>query len=197
MNKLVILLHGVGSEGSDLAALGTHWTPALPGIRFASPDAPQPFDGGVGFQWFSLTDVTPHNRPARVLAARAPFDALLTRLFTLHDVTPDRVVLVGFSQGAIMALDALASGRWPLAGVVAFSGRLATETLTPAPQTPALLIHGHADEVVPWTESETAMLRLKAAGVSLETQFEPATGHTISAQGAARAAAFIDRCLNV
>ncbi|MDT8870818.1 hypothetical protein RAA17_05855 [Komagataeibacter rhaeticus] len=38
----------------------------------------------------------------------------------------DRVVLVGFSQGSIMALDAAISGRWPVAGVAAFSGRLAS-----------------------------------------------------------------------
>ncbi|CEG39203.1 phospholipase [Plasmopara halstedii] len=46
-----------------------------------------------------------------------------------------------------MALDALASGRYPLAGVVAFSGRLAVDgELTPQPHLPALLIHGQADE---------------------------------------------------
>jgi len=195
---LVIFLHGVGSNGEDLAALGRHWAPLLPDVIFAAPDAPEPFPYGAGFQWFSLEGVTPENRPARVRNARAAFDATIETIMAQHALNGrwDSVVLVGFSQGSIMALDMLASGRYPLAGVVAFSGRLAFDgPLTPTPQTPALLIHGHADEVIPWRESESAAQRLKAAGVPLELQLEPKTTHTISAQGAMRAATFIAQCL--
>ena len=195
---LVIFLHGVGSNGDDLAALGQHWASLLPDVAFASPNAPYPFEQGMGYQWFSLNGVTVENRPARVCEARAAFDATMQPLMAQHGFADawHKVILVGFSQGSIMALDALASGRHPLAGVVAFSGRLAFDgTLTPQPLTPALLIHGHADGVIPWTESESAALRLKNAGVTLETRFEPATGHTISSQGAMQAAAFIAQCL--
>lgn len=97
-----------------------------------------------------------------------------------------------------MALDALASGRWPLAGVVAFSGRLATpEPLMPVRHAPVLLVHGRVDAVIPWEESESASLRLKAAGVPVETQYEAGIGHTISGAGAQRAVAFIARCFGV
>lgn len=195
---LVIFLHGVGSNGEDLAPLGRHWSNILPDVAFASPDAPFAFEQGAGFQWFSLAGVTPENRPARVRAARGAFDDALMRIMADHGMANrwDKVVLAGFSQGAIMALDALASGRWPLAGVVAFSGRLSYEgALTPHPHTPALLVHGHADDVIPWTETDSAALRLKSANVPTETQFEPATGHTISGQGAKRAATFIAQCL--
>jgi len=195
---LVIFLHGVGSNGDDLAPLGRHWATLLPDVIFAAPNAPERFSAGFGWQWFSLTDVTPENRPGRVRAARAAFDATLNAIVEQHGFT-DRwqdVVLVGFSQGSIMALDALASGRYPLAGVVAFSGRLAVEgQLTPQTHVPALLIHGQADEVIPWQESESAATRLRAAGVPVDARFEPATGHTISGPGAMHAAAFIGQCL--
>ena len=195
---LVIFLHGVGSNGDDLAPIGRHWATLLPDVVFASPNAPERFAAGFGWQWFSLTDVTPENRPGRVRAARAAFDATLNESVAQHDFA-DRwqdVVLVGFSQGSIMALDALASGRYPLAGVVAFSGRLAVDgELTPQAHVPALLIHGQADEVIPWQESESAAARLRAAAVPVDARFEPATGHTISAQGAMHAAAFIGQCL--
>jgi phospholipase/carboxylesterase len=106
------------------------------------------------------------------------------------------VILVGFSQGSIMALDALASGRYPLAGVVAFSGRLAFDgALTPQQYTPALLIHGKADDVIPFNESASAEQRLQQAGVTVEARYEAATGHTISSQGAMDAAGFIAQCL--
>ncbi|MFS2221621.1 alpha/beta hydrolase [Pantoea sp. B65] len=196
--SLVILLHGVGSNGDDLAGLGSHWSPVLPGVAFASPDAPDHFEHGAGYQWFSLKGITEENRPARVADAREAFDQLLGGILDAHQMSGqlDRVVLVGFSQGSIMALDALVSGRWPVAGVVAFSGRLASpQPFTPATQTPVLLIHGHDDAVIPWVESEAAALRLIAAGVQVKTQFEPATGHTISGQGARTAATFIAHCL--
>jgi len=195
---LVIFLHGVGSNGDDLAPIGRHWATLLSDVIFASPNAPERFTAGFGWQWFSLEEVTPENRPGRVRAARAAFDATLSDVIAQHGFA-DRwqdVVLVGFSQGSIMALDALASGRYPLAGVVAFSGRLAVDgELTPQPHLPALLIHGQADEVIPWQESESAAARLRAALVPVEARFEPATGHTISAQGAMHAAAFIAQCL--
>jgi phospholipase/carboxylesterase len=95
-----------------------------------------------------------------------------------------------------MALDALASGRYPLAGVVAFSGRLSFDgALTPQQHTPALLIHGKVDGVIPYSETESAAQRLQEAGVTVEARYEAATGHTISSQGAMQAATFIAQCL--
>ncbi|MBE5253654.1 MAG: prolyl oligopeptidase family serine peptidase [Enterobacterales bacterium endosymbiont of Blomia tropicalis] len=195
---LVIFLHGVGSNGDDLAPIGRHWSSFLPDVAFASPDAPYAFEQGFGYQWFSLTGVTAKNRPARVRAARDAFDATISAIMAQNGMADrwENVMLVGFSQGSIMALDALASGRHPLAGVVAFSGRLAFDgPLTPQAYTPVLLIHGRADEVIPWRESESATERLKSAGIATETRFEPNTGHTISAQGAMDAVAFIAQCL--
>lgn len=195
---LVIFLHGVGSNGDDLAPIGDDWATLLPDVAFASPDAPYIFEHGAGYQWFSLAGITPENRPGRVREAREAFDHVIRHLMAQHGMTDcwENVILVGFSQGSIMALDLLASGRYPLAGVVAFSGRLAFDgPLTPAPHTPALILHGRADTVIPASESESAATRLKAAGVLVEAVFEPQTGHTISAQGAMHAAGFIAQCL--
>jgi len=84
------------------------------------------------------------------------------------------------------------SGRWPVAGMVAFSGRLSSpQPFTPALNTPVLLVHGMADGVIPVQESESAEQRLRALGVQVSSQFEPGIGHTISAQGAQKAVAFI------
>jgi len=194
MAGLVILLHGVGSNGDDLAGLGRHWAAQLPGVSFASPDAPFHFEHGAGYQWFSLAGITAENRPARVADARDAFDRELTSILEQHQMLDrlDRVVLVGFSQGSIMALDTLVSGRWPVAGIVAFSGRLSSPLpYSPALNTPVLLIHGIADGVIPVAESEVAAERLRELGVQVSSDFEPGTGHTISARGAQRAAAFI------
>lgn len=192
--KLVILLHGVGSSGDDLAGLGDHWASSLPGVRFASPNAPYHFEHGAGWQWFSLAGITQENRPARVAEARAAFDQTLQAILDQYQMSDrlDKVFLVGFSQGSIMALDALVSGRWPVAGIVAFSGRLSSpQPFTPALNTPVLLLHGMADNVIPVQESQAAEQCLREWGIEVSSQFEPGVGHTISAQGATRAAEFI------
>lgn len=195
---LVILLHGFGSSGDDLAGLGDHWTPALPGVSFASPNAPCHFEHGAGWQWFSLAGITAENRPGRVAEARAAFDQTLQAILEQHQMSDrlDKVVLAGFSQGTIMALDALVSGRWQVAGIVAFSGRLSSpQPFTPTRRTPVLVIHGMADDVIPMQEGQAAEQRLRELGVTVTSQFEPGVGHTISAQGATRAAEFIAACL--
>lgn len=192
---LVILLHGVGSQGRDLAGLAAHWAKALPDVAFEAPDAPELFHAGsAGRQWFSVDGVTDVNRPARIVAARVAFDRTLATVVAAHGLTQniDRVALVGFSQGAIMALDAVASGRWPVGAVVALSGRLASpEPLSPATGTPVLLVHGSADPVIPAHCMDDAAQALGAAGMAVTARMLPGVGHTIDPQGAALAADFL------
>ena len=186
---LVILLHGVGSNGANMAALGQAMAPALPGFVFESPDAPH--GSGPRREWFSVIGVTEANRLARVVAARPGFDAVIANLIEQHGFSNalDRVVLLGFSQGSIMALDALASGRWPVGAVVAFSGRLASPPpLAPATGTPLLLVHGDADPIMPSGESIQAAEQLEAAGVRTRISIEPGLGHQVSTSGLAEAA---------
>lgn len=195
MNRdLIVLLHGVGSRGSDLQAVAEHWQQAMPHSFIALPDGPSAFDMGPGFQWFSVSEITEESRPGRIEAARKAFDARLTDLFRQLDIHPenDRIVLAGFSQGAIMALDALVRGSYPLAGVVAFSGRLASPPpLQPAAGSTALLIHGKADPVINWTESQKAAGVLGAAGVQVELRLEENVQHTITVTGIRTATTFI------
>lgn len=196
--SLIIMLHGVGSNGNDLAPLADSWRDLPATLRFASPDAPYAFDQGTGRQWFSVSGVTEANRPQRVAAARAAFDGVVSRLMTENQMAeePRRVVLAGFSQGAIMALDAVASGRWRFAGVIAFSGRLASPApLAPAPDVPVLLIHGAQDPVIPAGETQRAAATLQGLGGDCQSLILPGLGHGINTQGVAAAGDFIARVL--
>ena len=190
MTHLAILLHGVGAHGSSIAWMADHLS--LPGLSFAAPDAPFAFDaapGGPARQWFSVTGVTPANRPARVAAARAPFDAVLSDTIAAHGLSdqPDRIALIGFSQGAIMSLDAVATGRWAVGTLFAFSGRLATlPPLTPAPAK-ILIAHGRQDTVIPATEAQSAHAALSAAGAHPALILEDNVGHAPGPRGMAAA----------
>ncbi|MBV9289746.1 MAG: dienelactone hydrolase family protein [Hyphomicrobiales bacterium] len=197
--SLVILLHGVGASGADLAPLSEVLRPFLPDAACVSPAAPNPFDADPSRrQWFSIVAVDDGNRVERVAAARAGFDRVVA-----HEIEKaglggrlGRVAFFGFSQGAIMALDALADGRWPAAAVVAASGRL---VLAPGPKaakaTPVLLLHGDRDDVVPAAETPRAERLLKAAGFAVEAHVHPGLGHSVSYEGLQAAGKFLARLL--
>lgn len=192
-DSLVILLHGVGSSGADIGGLAPALAPALPNTRFVSPDGPGRFN--AGHQWFCIDGVTTENRPARVAAARPAFDAILADIIGREGFATrlDRVALVGFSQGSIMALDVIASGRWPFAGVVAFSGRLASpEPLEPLKGSKLLLVHGTEDRMMPVAEVANAETKLSSYGVATRSFIQPGLGHSVSAEGVAEAAKFLD-----
>jgi phospholipase/carboxylesterase len=197
--NLVILLHGVGANGANLVPLGEALEAILPDARFVSPDAPHAFEGGgAGRQWFSVVGVNDGNRARRIVEAREDFDRVVTREIERAGFSGrlDRVALFGFSQGAILSLDALADGRWPVAAVVAASGRLATPVgPKPASGTPVLILHGERDDVISAAEAERAKRVLDGAGFSVEAHVYPGLGHSVSPEGLAAAGAFLARSL--
>ena len=71
-DALVILLHGVGSNGQNMLALAEAWRDMLPGAVFSAPDAPKAFDQGAGRQWFAYRSYRAERRG--VAAARSDFD---------------------------------------------------------------------------------------------------------------------------
>ncbi|MBC2837156.1 alpha/beta hydrolase [Paragemmobacter straminiformis] len=195
MTHLAIFLHGVGAHGSSIAWMADHL--ALPGLAFAAPDAPFAFDAspaGPARQWFSVAGVTAENRPARIAAARAPFDETLRAQMAAHGISdPARVALIGFSQGAIMALDAVATGRWQVGALVAFSGRLASAPPLAPAACPILIAHGLQDSVIPASEARAARAALAAAGADADLILEDRVGHAPGPQGLAAARTLLAR----
>ena len=126
-DSLVIFLHGYGADGNDLIGLAEPLAPHLPDTRFLAPNAPERCPGNpAGFQWFPIPwlDGTPE-AVARA-AAVVSFDLLDAWLDAVAEegIGPERTVLVGFSQGTMMALHVALRRAAPLAGIVGFSGRL-------------------------------------------------------------------------
>jgi phospholipase/carboxylesterase len=192
--RLVILLHGVGSNGADMMGLAQLWRPILPGVSFEAPNAPERFDHGGGFQWFSIDGVTQSNRESRIVMAREGFDRVVAACVANHGLQDhlDRVAIVGFSQGTIMAVEAVVSGRWPVAGLVGFSGRLvSSRPFSSKTSTPILLLHGANDQVIPAAETTNMAKELMANGFKVESHIYPGLAHGISSEGAARAAEFL------
>jgi phospholipase/carboxylesterase len=143
-------------------------------------DGTDPFDGGGrGRQWFSISGVTEQDRPLRVAEA---LPALLTRLDELassRSLAREDMVVLGFSQGAIMTLAMVAQGLHP-GRAIAIAGRLASSVVEAGNQASALLlIHDGLDRVMPATLSDEAGARLSAAGHSVKLIRTDGNGHGI------------------
>jgi phospholipase/carboxylesterase len=194
---IVFLLHGLGADGNDLIDLAPYWGNAAPDAVFLSPHAPEPHDGApFGRQWFSLSDRSPPARLAGAQVARPALDAMIDEACATYGLPTSAVVLMGFSQGAMMALYAGLRRAEPVAGILAYSGMLiGAETLAEevVSRPPVLLVHGEVDEVVPAAASRQAESALRAAGVPVESTFSPTLGHGIDDAGLSAGALFLQR----
>ena len=202
-DSVVVFLHGYGADGDDLIGLAEPLAPHLPDTRFLAPNAPERCaNNPMGYQWFPIPwlDGTPET-VARA-AARVSFrllDAWLDDLAT-QGIGPERTVLVGFSQGTMMALHVGLRRQAPLAGIVGFSGRLLEPELLPgeiASRPPVLLVHGDEDQMVPFASLGEAAAALGAAGVEVHTHVSRGTGHGIAPDGLGLALGFIGQRLGL
>lgn len=175
----LVVLHGRGTTGEDLMPLAEEI--GLPGLRWIFPDAPFPFpDEFGGRMWYG----SPPERQTGIVQSRRMLFDLLNRLIKQEGISSDRIVLAGFSQGAVISLDV--GLRFPerLAGLIAMSGYLAApETLSAEKSSagkgmPILLLHGTIDEVVPAEGSRAALPILLKEGFQARLQEYP-IGHQV------------------
>lgn len=180
--QLMLLLHGVGASAQDLVPLAHALRESFPQAAFLLPDGFAPFDAHpalAGRQWFSIQGVTDENRPARVASALPRFVATVRALQLRFAIEWPRTALFGFSQGAIMALEA-AQAEPELAGrVIAFSGRYATLPDHAPRDTCVHLLHGLDDTVLPHGPVVAAARQLVALGADVTADVLPQVGHEL------------------
>lgn len=199
-SSLVLLLHGLGSNGQDLISLAPLWAPALPGALFLSPDAPFPCDmAPVGHQWFSLQDRDPHKIAAGIAQAFPLLSDFIADMSAQYNVPFDRIALVGFSQGTMMSLYTAPRFKHKLAGVLGYSGALFGEDGfadgAASRRLPISLVHGTADDVVPFGAMGHAEQALQGAGFEVESLACPGLGHSIDEAGLRAGGSFLARVL--
>lgn len=197
--SIVVFLHGYGANGADLLGLADPLGEHLPDTLFVAPDAPETIPMmPSGLQWFPIPwiDGSSEEESFRGLqAAAADLDAFLDALMVDEDVLPEQVVLFGFSQGTMMSLHVAPRREDPVAGIVAFSGRLlqpellADEVLS---RPPVLLVHGDMDDVVPARSLPEAAEALQSAGwEDVYAHVMKGTAHGIAPDGLSVALAFM------
>jgi len=177
--QLVLFFHGVGSNAQDLVPVAQQFAKALPNAMVVSVDAPQQSDFGAGRQWFSVAGVTEDDRPARVEAAMPAFQSTIQKWQAAAGVTAERAILVGFSQGAIMALESTQRPAILAGQVISFSGRFASHPKIAHAGTTINLIHGDEDPIIAASYSRAAASQLQALGTKVSVDIVPEMGHGI------------------
>lgn len=197
VKKIIIFLHGYGASGDNLIDIAEHWKMHCPDTLFAAPDAPQKCDVcPSGFQWFGLPDFNPFNIRQGLDRAVPTLRKYLLHLQETYNVSSKNIILVGFSQGTIMALDFVFQDL-PLGGIVGYAGAFyPPHNSTASQKIPILLIHGTADTVVPYPAMMQAQLALKGFGVLVETHTCQGLDHSIDESGLTKGLEFIQSTLN-
>ncbi len=194
--QLVILLHGYGADGNDLIGLGREWARFLPDAAFVSPSAPEPLPGQFlgGRQWFNLDSRSEKEWEEGVRKAEPVLSSFILEEAAKANLPLSAVALVGFSQGTMMALQAGLRLPEAPAAIVGFSGHLAGAARLAAEikvKPPVLLIHGSADDVIPYQAIHLARNALAAVDVPVQWQIRPGLGHGIDPEGLQAAGLFL------
>ncbi|HVY25878.1 MAG TPA: alpha/beta fold hydrolase [Polyangiaceae bacterium] len=196
----VVLLHGYGAAGDDLASLAERL--ARPGSRFILPAAPLP--QGSGRAWWRIEGRRPPHAwdeqlpggfvpNPQVASARRQVQQLLRDVKARY--APGRLVLAGFSQGAMLSLDVALQAEPSVDRVGVLSGVMLADSLaalkTQRIDKPRFFMsHGRSDTVLPFAAAERAYEMLDARGYSVDFHdFDG--GHQIPADVSEALAKFI------
>ena len=167
--KAMIVLHGWGANQHDLIPLAQSLK--QPSSHCFFPNAPfdVPGTGGTGKGWFSFppTDKSQEERTE----SREELKILLNKV-SEQGFDYSSIIIMGFSQGAAMALDVMLNIEQRVGAVIALSGFLLNErdvqTQSNSPQkTPVFAAHGLYDPILPFEQSKRSLQALKDAGFDL------------------------------
>lgn len=179
--QLILLFHGRGSNAQAMSVVGQAYARAFPSALVVAIDAPYPYESNPeGHQWFSSVGLTEENRPERVATALPAFEYAVRHWQQLSGVDAAGTALVGFSQGAIMALESALRPEPVAARIVAIAGRFARLPEQPLHEGGSIhLLHGKADTVIPYRHTIEGAMRLKTLGADFTADVLPFVGHEL------------------
>lgn len=188
---LVILMHGRGADANDLSDLA----PMIDdGYRFVFPNAPKPFEPMPGYTFgYSWFDGWPPEGDS-VVQSRRKLLAFIDELVARYPAPEGKIVVAGFSQGGMMAIDVGFRTTQQIAGIVVMSGGLFEADPPPLRDLPILIVHGTEDEMVELFHARRTRFVLEEHGVHPEYH-EFSMGHHVTPESLAVVREFLGRVL--
>jgi phospholipase/carboxylesterase len=195
---LVVLLDEPGAADAKLIDIAINWQPTMLKADFLLAEAPLPGKTPGSGKWFETEGKSPADIQAGIEAAAASLNAFLDEMLAKRRLDDSHLALVGFSQGADLALHVGLRRAKTMGSIVAFSGTYcAAETLgadiKAKPQ--ILLVHGDADPFAPLDAMTKTKDALKALDVPVKSMSRKGTAHMIDDDGVMGCEAFLAKTL--
>lgn len=175
----VVLLHGRGAGAADILGLAALFTPR-PEVIFLAPQA-------AGASWYPRPFLAPIDLNQPWLDSALELTADILRRLESASISPGSTMLLGFSQGACLALEFAARHPRRYGAVVAFSGGLIGPPGEPLAHdgdqagTPIFLGCGDVDPHIPaWRVEESGRV-LASMGAAVDLRLYSGLGHTVNA----------------
>ncbi len=183
-DKLVIFLHGVGADGYNLISLAEEFEEVLPNAAFLSPNAPFPHETHPsGYQWFSLADYSPNKLYEGIKNALPILTNFIDEHLKNFNLGYKDLVLIGFSQGTMMALQIAPRLEKECLAVIGFAGALIKPEILKneiRSKPNICLIHGDLDQVVPIAQHFASIHAFESMNLPLNQCIIKDLGHSIN-----------------
>ena len=201
IKNIVVLLHGYGGDGNDIAQVTLNWKRFLPNTLFICPNAPEVCSiNPSGYQWFDLSQ----DNEQLILNESKKNEKILKKFLDevkeKFSLSNSKICLSGFSQGCMMSINVGLSSDEKYSGILGFSGKIISKIdlskrINHKPE--ILLIHGENDDIVPCVKSLEAKDFLERNKVLVKLEIIKNCGHHIPIEASSFGLKFIKKIFNI
>ena len=201
INNAVILLHGYGGDGNDIAPVTINWKRFLPNTIFICPDGPETCSiNPTGYQWFDLNSEDEEYITKKASEAEKIFKEFIVEIKNEFNLLNSNICLSGFSQGCMLSINVGLSDKEKFAGIIGFSGKIINRNelgnrILSKPST--LLIHGDQDEIVPPVNLLEAKDFFERNKIDITTKMLKGCGHNIPVEASSLGLTFLKKIFNI
>ena len=187
-NHLFVFLHGCGATAQSMVPIALQFQARFPSAALVVPSGFDPdARGGAAQEWYPTRGLTIDNHRERVAAVLPDVDDLVRREQTHFGVPAGRTVLIGFSQGGTVALEAVKAMPELAGAVVAYAARFARLPNTGTRMDARIhLVHGEYDSVVSRVYAERAQRALSGLHVPVTLDIIEHLGHALTHEAICR-----------
>ena len=199
IKNAVILLHGYGGDGKDISLLTLNWKRFLKNTVFLCPNGNEKCEiNPSGFQWFDLSTDDDEYILKKSLLAESIIKRFIEEVKSKYNLSNDKIVLSGFSQGCMMSINVGISSEEEYNCIVGFSGKIINKDNLQSRisnKTKIMLIHGEQDEIVSSSFLLEAKDFFERNKINIQTKLIKNCGHHIPIEASSLALSFIKKKL--
>ena len=178
MKKIVLFLHGYGSNGSDLITLKDYFHLNQSETEFISPNAPEPCEFNYfGYQWFALNERSVEEIQVGLKTAFFYLDDIVNNIKKKFEINSEQISILGFSQGSMLATYYALQNENTFQNIFSLSGSLPNQILKDIELKNKNSLYGIGDDAaVIYSNSEESIListDLLIEGVHFNLMYTP------------------------